>query len=193
MLKKLFGTIFGREQPAAPAKQDAAPGVQATAAVQTSAAEDCLDDVTFIGEVRRSMAGPWHQYDFRLLAQPYGWEMMCSWVDYIFSKDLVNNRCLWRATMGANETEVTQSYRANGCKASQTPELQAEGSMLSVAGLSETLRLPVKIVWMNQTKLLRIFTIVDDERLIRRYAETVVRRSFGKPEAMKPGRPPETT
>lgn len=44
---------------------------------------------------------------------------------------------------------------------------------------------PVKIVWLNQTRVLRMFTPVNDEELLTRYAETVIRRSFGTAEAMK--------
>ena len=43
----------------------------------------------------------------------------------------------------------------------------------------------VKIVWLNQTRVLRMFTPVNDEELLTRYAETVIRRSFGTAEAMK--------
>lgn len=47
----------------------------------------------------------------------------------------------------------------------------------------------MKIVWFNQTKILRFFTIIDDDTLIKKYAETVVRRTFGTPDAMKLAKP----
>ena len=57
--------------------------------------------------------------------------------------------------------------------------------MLSIAGISRTLMAPMKIVWFNQTQVLRFFTLVDDDLLIRKYVETVIRRTFGTDDAMK--------
>ena len=61
--------------------------------------------------------------------------------------------------------------------------------MLSIAGISAVLRAPVKVVWFNQTRMLRIFTMVDDRQLMSCYVETMVRRTFGTPQAMKLGKP----
>lgn len=47
----------------------------------------------------------------------------------------------------------------------------------------------MKIVWFNQTQVLRFFTIVDDETLIKKYIETVIRRTFGTNDAMKLAKP----
>ena len=60
---------------------------------------------------------------------------------------------------------------------------------LSIAGFSKTLKAPTKIVWMNQTRVLRLFTLVDNDLLIKKYVETVVRRTFGTENAMKLGKP----
>lgn len=48
---------------------------------------------------------------------------------------------------------------------------------------------PVKIVWINQTNQLSLFTSVADELTMRKYVETVVRRTFGTKDAMKIGIP----
>ena len=61
--------------------------------------------------------------------------------------------------------------------------------VLSVAGISKTLGAPMKIVWINQTQVLRFFTLVEDELLIKKYAETTIRRTFGTDNAMKLGKP----
>ena len=58
-----------------------------------------------------------------------------------------------------------------------------------LCGISRELKAPMKIVWINQTRVLRFFTLLDDELFVRRYAETVVRRSFGTENAMKLGKP----
>ena len=41
----------------------------------------------------------------------------------------------------------------------------------------------------NQTRVLRFFVQSDDETLVRRYAETVIRASFGTEDAMKLAKP----
>ena len=61
--------------------------------------------------------------------------------------------------------------------------------ILSVAGIIQTLKVPMKIVWFNQTRILRFFTLIDDELLIKKYVETVIRRTFGTKDAMKLGKP----
>ena len=61
--------------------------------------------------------------------------------------------------------------------------------MLAVGGISRVLKAPVKIVWFNQTRILRFFTPVGDEQLMTRYIETVIRRTFGTKDAMKLAKP----
>ena len=61
--------------------------------------------------------------------------------------------------------------------------------MLSVAGMSKALKAPMKIVWINQTQVLRFFTLSDDELMLKKYIETMVRRTFGTEDAMKLGKP----
>ena len=63
--------------------------------------------------------------------------------------------------------------------------------MLSIGGLSRVLCAPVKIVWYNQTRRLRLFTIVDDDDLMNRYVETAIRRTFDTDTAMLRARPVE--
>ena len=70
------------------------------------------------------------------------------------------------------------------------PELKTERGQLAIGGMSRVLGFcPVKIVWFNQTKIFRIFTIPDNDELMLRYAETVIRRTFGTPDAMKKAKP----
>ncbi|UPS43722.1 hypothetical protein M1D30_08945 [Prevotella sp. E15-22] len=57
--------------------------------------------------------------------------------------------------------------------------------MLSIAGRSRTLNDDVKLVFYNQTRGLRLFTPINDETLVRKYVETLLRRTFGTPDAMK--------
>lgn len=143
-----------------------------------------LDDITFIKDVRRFDLKVWQQYDILLAAQGYGWKDMIKWADYMTEADLKNI-----SEVTVDEENITESYCSNGGKCSQTPELNTECRNLSVAGISDVLRMPMKIVWYNQTRMLRFFTLINDEMLIKRYAESVVRRNFGTSDAMKPGKP----
>lgn len=63
------------------------------------------------------------------------------------------------------------------------------GRFGSVYGISRVLKCPVKIVWFNQSRVLRLFTIIDDEVLLTKYIETVIRRTFGTKDAMKLAKP----
>lgn len=154
-------------------------------------ASDYLDDVTFI-KIMRHIAVPdsvWQQYDVLLDAQSYGWDTMKDWADYMASADLEQITEVETGTMGTEKQNVTQSYTAHGGKCKETPELDVEQGMLSIAGISRILQLPVKIVWINQTRILRLFTIKEDDLQMRKYVETMARRSFGTENAMKLGKP----
>ena len=148
-----------------------------------------LEDITFIQDIKRSSLGAWKQYDILLAAMGYGWDTMKDWADYMLQADLEGIPQVTAGSMGIAETDHTKSFLDNGGKCAQTPELEIEKGMLSVAGLSPTLHAPVKIVWYNQTRVLRLFTPVDDDVLISCYVETMIRRTFGTDKAMKLGKP----
>lgn len=147
-----------------------------------------LDDSSFISGMRHITAGSWQQYDVILNAAGYGWDAMKDWADYMAMADLEHISEVTAGAMGAARP-VTQSYTDHGGRCTRTPELDVEQGTLSVAGISKVLLSPVKIVWINQTNQLRLFTTVDDDLLIRKYLETAVRRSFGTENAMKLGKP----
>ena len=168
----------------------AAPAPKAAPAPAPRQNEAMLDDFTFIRELKHIPAGPWHQYDILLAARPYGWDMMLDWADYMAGADLMNISQVTSAPLaGGPETNLTDSYQAHSGSCRETPELQEESGVLSVAGISRTLHAPMKIVWFNQTRVLRFFTLLDDESLINKYAETAIRRSFGTADAMKAAKP----
>lgn len=148
-----------------------------------------LNDVTFIKQMRHISSGPWHQYDVLLAARGYGWDAMIDWADYMAAADLEQISQVTAGSMGENDNDLTESFHNNNGKCADMPELKTEMGVLSLAGISKTLRSPMKIVWFNQTRVLRFFTPVDDEALMGKYAETVVRRTFGTAQAMKSGKP----
>ncbi len=151
----------------------------------TDETEDRLDDITYIGEMQHFSINGWQQYDILLAAQGYGWETMLGWADYMAEADLDNISQVTVSSIGADETDITESYHNHNDCCKETPELEPENSVLSIAGISRTLMAPMKIVWFNQTRVLRFFTLVDDDLLIRKYVETVIRRTFGTDDAMK--------
>ncbi len=183
--------IFKKKK-AAPQKESAssAPTTPKTVTTHPEAATDeYIDDITFIREMRHIAADPWHQYDVLIAARGYGWDMMKNWADYMATADLEHISEVTTGTLGAEEINITESYKKSGEKCEQTPELNIERGALTIAGLSNTLRAPVKIVWVNQTQALRVFTLVDDETLVKKYIETTIRRNFGTENAMKLGKP----
>lgn len=159
-------------------------------APQTGDTAEYIDDLTYIQEIKHSVIDPWHSYDILLAARGYGWEAMKDWADYMAGADLADvSQVTTSFFMGAKEDDVTESYIKNGRKCKLTPELGEERSDLSVAGISKTLIAPMKIVWFNQSRVLRFITPVNDELLITKYAETVIRRTFGTKDAMKLAKP----
>ena len=173
--------IFKKKTPVAPNQS-----ITKAAEIPTS---EYLDDITFIREIKHIPAGPWHQYDVLLAARGYGWDMMKDWADYMSDADLEHISQVTTGSLGVQEKDITKSYTDNGGKCKNTPELNLEMGILSVAGMSKTLRAPMKIVWINQTQILRFFTLVEDELLIKKYVETTIRRTFGTDNAMKLGKP----
>lgn len=107
-------------------------------------------------------AGSWHQYDVLLAARGYGWDMMKDWADYMAEADLEFISEVTAGSLGTQGKDITASYSSNGSKCKSTPELYTEMGVLSVAGMSKALKAPMKIVWINQTQVLRFFTLSDD-------------------------------
>lgn len=160
--------------------------------IPTGAAQptgELLDDITFIREMKSISAGLWQQYDVLLAARGYGWEMVKDWADYMADADLEHISQVTTGALGIQEQDITQSYLHHDGRCAQTPELYTEMGILSVAGISKTLKAPMKIVWINQTQVLRFFTLVNDELQMRKYIETTIRRTFGTRDAMKLGKP----
>ena len=151
--------------------------------------DEYLDDMTFIRDIKHFKAGTWHQYDVLLAARGYGWDMMIDWADYMAVSDLEHISQVTTGSMGTQEKDITESYINSNGKCAETQELKTEMGILSIAGISKTLKAPMKIVWINQTNALRFFTLVDNDLLIKKYVETVIRRTFGTENAMKLGKP----
>ena len=151
--------------------------------------EEMLNDVSYIQEMKH-IRGAWQQYDILLAASGYGWAYMVDCAAYMETADLDGISTVTVAEM-ANmpETELIDDYRQCGGNLKKFDKLSVESGQLAIGGISRELKAPVKIVWFNQTRVLRVFTLIDDEQLLTRYVETVIRRTFGTKDAMKMAKP----
>ena len=160
--------------------------------VQT--AEPMIDDISYIQEIKH-LSGKvgfflWHQYDVLLATRIYGWETMVDWAAYLEFADIDNIETITTADLAnESETELIDDYRQSKGGIKEFKKLTEERGSLSIGGYSRTLKGSVKIVWFNQTRVLRFFTQFDDETLMTKYVETVIRRTFGTEDAMKLARP----
>ena len=153
--------------------------------------EDRIDDVSYIHKMAKLPGdeNTWPQYDILLLSQRYGWDYALDWADYMACTDLHN---VTHAMMGGLDGEgydISDSYISHGGRCATTPELQSEAAWMAIGGISEELNVPIKIVWLNQTKVLRFMTPLEDDWKLIKYAETMARRTFGTADSMKPAKP----
>lgn len=135
---------------------------------------------TFVKAVNHTRMGPWHQYDILLDSRIYGWEFMKDWADYVIGADLDNISEVMTGGLGSEDINITKAFLENNQKCTQTPELKTEQGTLSVAGTSQKLGSPLKIVWINQTSTLRLFTFIEEQSLITEYIDTMAYRTFGE-------------
>lgn len=142
------------------------------------------DEISYIADFRH-FEGAWHQYDFLLASRGYGWDYAIDSAEYITKADLrdIGTVCV-TFNLGAEATELVDEYRSCGESLKNMHSLK-EGADIGIGGVSQTIGAPVKIVWFNQTRILRIFSPVNDEVLFKKYFETLIRRTFGTADAMK--------
>ena len=158
----------------------------------TNEADTMLDDTSYIQEMKHLYGNVgialWQQYDILLATQPYGWDTMVDWAAYMESADIDKIDSIIVGDLNVdNGIELAHVYNQNRVGLKNYERLKEECGMLSIAGHSRTLNDSVKIVWANQTRVLRLFTHINDETLITKYVETVIRRTFGTKDAMKLG------
>lgn len=156
--------------------------------IKNTKTPDVLNDTPYIYSVEH-IVGPWHQYDFTLAVRGYGWEYVLSSAEYMIQADLCNIGTISITPFaGSQAKEYVSNFRENDENISLIAEFKNEASMLGVGGLSKALGgMPLKIVWINQTNIIRIMTPADDTEFMIRYMETVIRRNFGTADALKKG------
>lgn len=156
--------------------------------------EAMLDDVSYIQEMKHLHGNVenkvWQQYDILLAAQHYDWYTMVDWASYMESADINNIESVVVAdSANATGIELVHEYNQNKMGLKNFENLKEERGRLSIYGHSRTLNSSVQIVWFNQTRVLRIITQINDEMLITKYVETLIRRTFGTKDAMKLAKP----
>ena len=167
------------------------PKTKAKVANQANA---MLDDVSYIQEMKHLYGDTgiafWKQYDVLLATQHYGWETMVDWAAYMESADIDKIESIAVADLNDDTgIELAHVYNQNKVGLKNFERLAEEHAILSIAGHSRTLNDSVKIVWYNQTRTLRVFTHINDETLVTKYVETLIRRTFGTKDAMKLAKP----
>lgn len=165
-----------------------------TKAKSANEAETMLDDISYIQKIKHlhGNAGNvvWQQYDILLAAQHYDWWTMVDWAAYMESADINMIESVVVADLAeAIGTELVHVYNQDKVGLKNFEKLKEEQARLSIYGHSHTLNSSVQIVWFNQTRVLRVITLIDDEVLIKKYVETVIRRTFGTKDAMKLAKP----
>ena len=165
-----------------------------TRAKADNEAETMLDDISYIQEIKHlhGNAGNvvWQQYDILLAAQHYDWETIVDWAAYMESADIDKIDSIAVADLNDDTgIELAHVYNLNKVGLKNFERLVEEHGILSIAGHSHTLNDSVKIVWYNQTRVLRLFTHINDETLVTKYVETIIRRTFGTKDAMKLAKP----
>ena len=156
--------------------------------------ETMLDDISYIQEIKHQHGNAgnvvWQQYDILLAAQHYDWWTMVDWAAYMESADINMIESVVVADLAeAIGTELVHVYNQDKVGLKNFEKLKEEQARLSIYGHSHTLNSSVQIVWFNQTRVLRVITLIDDEVLIKKYVETVIRRTFGTKDAMKLAKP----
>ena len=152
--------------------------------------ESFIDDDSYIESIQQ-LSGKvgfvtWQQYDILLATQKYGWGTMVDLAAYLETADINPIDSITVSDIAdVNSVELAHVYNQSKVGLKNFDKLAEEKGVLSIAGRSCALKDSVKIVWFNQTRVLRLFTPINDETLVRKYIETVIRRTFGTNDAMK--------
>ena len=118
-----------------------------------------LDDISYIEDIHHYSGKMglvvWHQYDVLLATRPYGWDTMVKYVAYLAQADIKKVETLTTSDLaGGTDTELIDDYRRSDGDLYRV--LAEERGTLGVGGYSYTLKGSVKVVWYNQTRVLRI-------------------------------------
>ncbi len=120
----------------------------------------------------------WQQYDILLATRGYGWDDIIEAADYLASADMDYIDSISTSSPTEETEELVHAYRQSKGSLKDLSLLAEEKGSLGLAGHSRKFDRSLKIVWYNQTRVLRIFSMFDDAALIREYVETMMQRAF---------------
>lgn len=143
---------------------------------------EVLDDFSYVQYIKHEKQELLNLYTVLIDARGYGWDDMKSWADYMYINDIKKLKSVQISELHTKPKELLDKKIK---KVSELKDLNIEHNSLSIAGDSTTLREFVQISWFNQTRIMKILTKSDDLELMKRYAETVIRRTFNTKDAMK--------
>ena len=156
-VRKLEGPIVARikdaEKPAAPPAEAPAPEEQPVPA------EARADDQPQPGPqlMHTAAAGPWKQFDYRW-PHRFGYDYMLRSAQWLMDHGLPAKTLTTAAITGTPETEHAQQLQ-EGLSLKECAGREA--GVLALGGFDETVHGMLKIVWFNQTNLVRVFTMGD--------------------------------
>ena len=156
-VRKLDGPIVARikdaEKPAAPPAEAPAPEEQPVPA------EARADDQPQPGPqlMHTAAVGPWKQFDYRW-PHRFGYDYMLRSAQWLMDHGLPAKTLTTAAITGTPETEHAQQLQ-EGLSLKECAGREA--GVLALGGFDETVHGMLKIVWFNQTNLVRVFTMGD--------------------------------
>lgn len=132
----------------------------------------------YITKIQHSKVENWHIYDVRLTGG-MGWDYILASAQYVLDNDFSRLDGVSRAeNLAVKEKEHTEAVKSSGNRLADCPDISREGSLLAVAGASKSLNISLKISWINQTKMLRIFTLTNINDLIEPYVNALMERKL---------------
>ena len=164
-VRKLDGPIVARikaeETPATPPAEAPAPEAQPVPA-EARADDQPQPDAAQPGPqlMHTAAAGPWKQFDYRW-PHRFGYDYMLRSAQWLMDHGLPAKTLTTAAITGAPETEHAQQLQ-EGLSLQECAGREA--GVLALGGFSATAHGLLKIVWFNQTDLVRVFIMEGAEQ-----------------------------
>lgn len=123
----------------------------------------------------KHIPGDWHQYDIKLNFG-YGWGYILKSAAQLIQKDLLSVDTITTVDAKTREAkELIDAYNAAGQNLEECKEARTEAGAFAVGGNSSEFKLPTKVIWFNQTQVLRVFTIMEvSEQDVRNYVSKYI-------------------
>lgn len=132
----------------------------------------------YITQIQHSKQEKWHIYDVQIVSA-MGWEYILTSAQYVMDRDFSRLDGVSRAeSLATAEKACTDAVKAVGCKLADCDRTALEGSLLAVAGMSKSLGTAIKITWVNQTRIIRVFTLVNINDLIEPFINGLMGRKL---------------